>query len=226
MVRMLVLVEGPTERNFGQRILAPHLGNLNIAMHPRVIGPSGHKGGAGPWERAKKEIVNLIRQEPGSIVTTMFDLYGLPSSWPGRAEVLHKGLKNSDAVALIESKIAEAIEGALAAAGDGFRFIPYLSQHEFEALLFSDPDVLAEVIQGPQHAEKFKAILSECGECEKINDHPDTAPSRRIGNIAHKYSKTVDGIAAAERIGLKTLREKCPHFNTWLLRLESFREPS
>src|SRR5436309_1791269 len=117
MVRVLALVEGPTERNFGQRILAPHLGSLGIAFHPRVIGQPGHKGGVGPWERAKREIVHLIRQEPRSVFTTMFDFYALPQSWPGRKEVVQNGLKNLAAVSLIESRIGAEIESAVADLG-------------------------------------------------------------------------------------------------------------
>ena len=42
MVRVLALVEGPTERNFGQKLIASHLGMLGIEFHPRVIGKPGH----------------------------------------------------------------------------------------------------------------------------------------------------------------------------------------
>lgn len=223
MVRILALVEGPTERNFSQRILAPHLGGLGVAFHPRVIGQPGHKGGVGSWERARKEICNLIRQEPNSVFTTMFDLYALPTSWPGRQEATSNGLKYADAVLFIEARISEAIKAEFDSSGPNIRFFPYLSQHEFEALLFSNPMILAEVVQRAECGEIFQAILDECGECEKINDSHDTAPSKRILRIAPQYSKTVDGIAAAERIGLSALRAKCPHFSSWLGLLEQFR---
>jgi hypothetical protein len=222
MVRTLALVEGPTERNFSQRILAPHLGRLGIAFHPRVIGSPGHKGGVGPWDRAKREICNLIRQEPDSVFTTMFDLYALPNNWPGRKEATENGLKYVDAVAFIEAKISDAIQSEFANSGPQIRFIPYLSQHEFEALLFSNIAIFAQVVQQADCLQSLQAILEECGECEKIDDTPEGAPSKRILKIAPRYSKTVDGIAAAERIGLPALRAKCPHFNSWVTRLEQF----
>ncbi|MDZ8260187.1 DUF4276 family protein [Nostoc sp. ChiQUE01b] len=34
-------------------------------------------------------------------------------------------------------------------------------------------------------------------------------------------TKSVFGPQLAERIGLEVIRSRCPHFNTWLLRLES-----
>jgi hypothetical protein len=220
MVRVLALVEGKTERLFGQQVIAPHLGYRGVSFHPREIGAAGHKGGVGPWPRALREIVNLIRQEPGSVVTTMFDLYALPNSWPGREESVARGLKHDTAVAFIESKINDAVRAELAGASFEPRFVPYLSLHEYEALLFSDPVALASVTRGPGDAEAFQAVLAGCGACEKINDHPTTAPSKRILKIAPAYAKTVDGVAAAERMGLEVIRRRCPHFAAWLARLE------
>jgi uncharacterized protein DUF4276 len=221
MVRVLALVEGPTERNFGQRVLAPHLGYLNVEFHPRVIGKPGHKGGVGHWDRAKREIMALIRQEPTSVFTTMFDLNGLPMSWPGRTDARKNGLKNRNAAGFIEQRIGEAIESEFSGSSVQLQFIPYLSLREYEALLFSSPETIADVTQDPSHVDEYQAILDECGECEKINDHPETAPSKRLLKIARGYDKTTDGIAIAERIGLKTIREKCPHFDAWLRELES-----
>src|SRR6202035_3804862 len=110
MVRLLALVEGPTERNFVQRILAPHLGYHSVEFHSRVIGQPGHKGGVGPWQRAQREMVNLIRQEPGSVFTTMFDYYALPMGWPGKRETIERGLRAGDAITFIESEIERTVK--------------------------------------------------------------------------------------------------------------------
>lgn len=226
MVRVLALVEGPTERNFGQRVLAPHLGSLGIAYCPRVRGKPGHKGGVGPWDRARRELSALIRQEPSSVVTTMFDLYALPIDWPGRQDAMQSGMKSHAAAAFIEKKIAESVLAEFRSAGFKLRFVPYLSLHEFESLLFSDPAVLASVTHGAGHLAAFQAILEQCGECELINDGPETAPSKRILQAAPGYTKTVDGITVAQRIGLPTIRSRCPHFGEWIDRLEQFGEAS
>ena len=94
MIRGLALVEGPTERNFGQQVLAPHLGHHGVSFSPKVIGKPGHKGGC-RWEVAKREILALIKQGP-QICTTMFDLYGLPDDWPSRARCkMQEGLQKN-----------------------------------------------------------------------------------------------------------------------------------
>jgi hypothetical protein len=58
---------------------------------------------------------------------------------------------------------------------------------------------------------------------EEINEGATTAPSKRIIRHLPVYerSKVRVGAAAAAAIGLPALREKCPHFNDWLSRLES-----
>jgi hypothetical protein len=91
MVRVLAVVEGPTERDFCRTLLAPHLGGRNVDFSARVIGKPGHKGGVPNWERAKKEITELLRTAPA--LTTMFDLYALPMSWPGRSEAARRACK-------------------------------------------------------------------------------------------------------------------------------------
>jgi hypothetical protein len=169
-------------------------------------------------ERASREIIKLIRQERESIVTTMFDLYGLPADWPGRAQAAVEAKRASVAAELIESEIAKTVKAAV---GDrGARFIPYLALHEFEALLFSGPAELAAVTGSASHAELFKAAVAECGGCEEINVRPETAPSKRIGKVAPAFQKTVDGIRTAQQIGLSRIRSQCPHFHSWLTRLE------
>ena len=221
MIRVAALVEGPTERNFCQQILAAHLGSHGVEFHPRVVGKPGHKGG-NLWPKARREMVNLMR---GSFAycTTMFDLYALPKDWPGRKEARAKGLKGVEAALAIEQALEADIAEAMGTkAGEGF--FAYLSLHEYEALLFSDPEKLAGVTMGAKDAERFAAVVAECGGCEEINDRPETAPSKRILKIAPGYKKTSDGPVAAQRIGLATMRVKCQHFDGWVRRLEKFGE--
>ena len=49
---------------------------------------------------------------------------------------------------------------------------------------------------------------------------PHTAPSKRIESLLPGYKKPVLGIWAAEGIGLGAIRSACPHFRSWLERLE------
>ena len=60
---------------------------------------------------------------------------------------------------------------------------------------------------------------------DRINGSP---PSKRIIAQFPQYSdlKTTVGPQMAERIGLETIRSKCPHFNAWVDRLEKLGEKS
>lgn len=150
----------------------------------------------------------------------MFDYYGLPPDWPDKpAAVSTPSIK---AVA-IERALHEDI---CAQMGKGFisdRFIPYVQMHEFEALLFSEPTVLAAALRCPSLADSLQAVISECQEPEAIDDHRETSPSKRILRHCPRYDKVLQGTTAASSIGLSRMRERCPHFNDWLTRLESLR---
>ncbi|MFN7201291.1 MAG: DUF4276 family protein [Aphanizomenon sp.] len=69
----------------------------------------------------------------------------------------------------------------------------------------------------------LKTIADSYETPELINDSRETAPSKRI--IAqfpdYERAKSTVGSLLAESIGLEVIRNKCPHFNSWLLRLES-----
>ena len=50
-MRVLVLVEGPTERAIVDNVFAPSLGSRSVFLYPRVVGKPGHKGGNGFFRR-------------------------------------------------------------------------------------------------------------------------------------------------------------------------------
>ena len=59
-------------------------------------------------------------------------------------------------------------------------FVPYLSVHEFESLLFSDPPQFGNWFDEPARLAQFSAAVSAYPNPEYINDQPTTAPSKRI----------------------------------------------
>lgn len=72
------------------------------------------------------------------------------------------------------------------------------------------------------HKLKVDEVIEECGSPEKINNSPQTAPSKRLERWAHgRYGKTTSGIVIARAIGIDKMRKKCPLFNSWLFKLES-----
>ena len=66
---------------------------------------------------------------------------------------------------------------------------------------------------------------SQCGRNGKriINDVQHSAPSKRIREVIPEYAgrKSTAGPDIAERIGIATIRSKCPHVHEWLVQLET-----
>ena len=94
--------------------------------------------------------------------------------------------------------------------------------HEFEGLLFSDCQGFARGICQPGLATPFQAIRDAFPSPEHINDSPVTAPSKRIEELVAGYQKPLHGLLAVREIGLEVIRDQCPHFRSWLERLESW----
>ena len=94
--------------------------------------------------------------------------------------------------------------------------------HEYEGLLFSDPDAFAQSIR--QLAYRFHEVRNEFATPEDINNDPLTAPSKRVIDIYSAYSKVIEGTLAARAVGIQKMREECPHFRGWLERLEDLPE--
>ena len=76
--------------------------------------------------------------------------------------------------------------------------------------------------QGAKGIEKLKAIRGSYETPELIDDGQHTAPSKRIIECFPDYkgAKPTVGLQIAQCIGVQKIREKCPHFNSWLSRLE------
>jgi hypothetical protein len=219
---VLALVEGQTEQAFVKQILAPDLARQNVFLTACLIGRPGGRGGVRSWARVRSEFLAALKQDRQRCCTTMFDFYGLPADWPGAGEARKKPF--GEAAELIERAVHVDICEALGGSFNPDRFIPYIQMHEFEALLFSDTRVLAEVVGEPSLQRHFDEVVAECGEPEAIDDGASTAPSKRIIAKADGYQKVSRGMIAAKRIGLARMKETCPHFAAWVRRLEALSE--
>ncbi len=103
------------------------------------------------------------------------------------------------------------------------KFIPHFQLHEFEAILFSDCNILEEYLSLDYKfaTGSLQNIRNAFESPEHINDSPKTAPSKRIKAIVPSYEKIADGILIAEAINLDIMRRECSHFNNWLTIMES-----
>ena len=227
MSRLLLHVEGETEETFVNELLAPHLYTQGYnSVRARIVGNArqrDRRGGIRDWNAVRRDITNHLREDSGSFATTMVDYYRLPRSgqraWPGRARALT--LPFAEKADTVEAELLADIGGEMGGGFDQSRFVPYVMMHEFEALLFSDCEQFGRGI-GHQHlAASFQGIRDQFASPEEIDDSPETAPSKRVESLVAGYQKPLLGILAALEIGLGAMRRECPHFATWLSRLEA-----
>jgi len=212
-VRLNVIVEGQTEQRFIEEILAEHLGHRQIVATARAVETSrGNKGGLTSYQKAKNDIQRWLKEDRNANVhfTTMFDLYGLPTDFPGYHEAL--SYLPYERTEILEQKLSEDIADR--------RFIPYIQLHEFEALIFAAPEMLAYEYLGYESQIQQLRQIGEEQNPELINDSPATAPSKRILRIIPVYQKAVGGIIVASAIGVEKMRQRCSHFHEWLEKIE------
>lgn len=219
MKRVLVSVEGQAEETFVQEILRKYLWTLNVDIQPIIIATSRvkgnkFKGGVVSYGKVRHEVLRLLHTANIEAVTTLYDLYHLPTDFPGY------GTRPVGSGHLKAKHLEQAFEQDIRSP----RFRAQLQVHEFEAFLFVNPERTATLFPDFDHAASIRKIRQNFLTPEDINDSPQTAPSKRIQTLYSKYDKNVDGILAVLEVGLDELRAECPHFREWLEWLESFGE--
>ncbi len=214
MIKLLLTVEGQSEEAFAAKVLTPHLVQQGIIPQVRAIRTSREqRGGYTTYGKLRADIDQWLREQPDGWHTTLLDLYGLRPDFPGYTE----------ATALPAPQRVAYLEQAFAADLKHRRFRPYIQQYEFEALLFTDPDLMETMLglDATLPAGCFQHIRNQFATPEDINDSPQTAPSKRILQLYGGYGKTTDGPTLLAEIGLARLRAACPRFGAWLSWLES-----
>jgi len=218
MKRCHILVEGQTEETFAKDVPVPHLESrgfhgvsVSILTTKVIAAGPNHKGGVGSYTKIRQEL-QLLTLNTGCVVTTMVDLYGLPVDTPGIATAPTNNPRQR----------VEAIESAIAGDIDRTNFVAHVMLHEFETLMFVNPQRVADHFGQPALADILTADVAEAGEPEFVDDGPTTAPSVRLSRHITGYLKSTDGPVIAAEIGLEALRARCPHFDTWLTNVESY----
>ena len=218
--RVLAFVEGQTEEKFIREIVASALISRNVFITATTPGRKRSQGGVRSWNGGiRAELLRYLKEDTNKYVTTMFDYYGMPIDWPGRDLACRQVYCRK--AATVENAMLEDISNAMGNAFDRQRFIPYVQMHEFEALLFSAPDILGKIASEQDIAHDLQSIADSFRTPEEIDDDPHSAPSKRILQLSQRYQKVLHGNIAAQQIGLPLMRKKCPHFGEWMARLES-----
>ena len=210
-------MEGQTEERFVKSILEPHLLTKNISLAVTILNTktvkdgANFKGGITNYEKVKSDLTRLFHDSSATLVTTMFDYYGLPTNFPAFATQSGTCYQK---VKQLEDAFAEDINKQ--------NFLPYLQLHEFEALLFSSTQHIIDTMPNSENKkDKLNRIRESFSTPEEINNNPETCPSKRLMKLFPEYTKVVYGTLISSNIGLDVIRSQCPHFNEWLTKLES-----
>lgn len=217
MKRCLMLVEGQTEERFVKDVLCPVFEPRGVFLFPTILttkvvksGPN-FKGGVTNYAKLRADLSKLL-SDTSAVVTTMIDYYGLPDDTPGMA---------TRPLAPAIHRVRHVEQSIFLDVGSPRHFMPFLALHEFEALLFADHEITAAVIPAREKALELLAMAGGLAP-EDINENRETAPSKRLQKVFPSFKKTLHGPTAAKRIGLEAIRARCPHFDSWITRLEQF----
>lgn len=220
------IVEGSTEETFVNDVLVKHFAQINKYVSARKIRTGWDrlnnkpaKGGLLKYIKFKNDVSRWIQSDRGranTFYTSFIDLYAFPTDAQS---------PYSPAIQQIADPYQkiQALESAIGQDINNQSFIPYVQLHEFEALLFVDPDRLIGMYpEGQTAIRRLKGNIGNTAP-EEINESPQSAPSKRIIQFLPEYEgqKSQVGPLVADDIGISELRNKCPHFNEWITKLEN-----
>ena len=212
MKRLIIVVEGDTEKEFIDKVLSPYLyakGLISI----NCFKIKHTKGGLTKYQHLKTDLLNCVN-ESNVLVSTLIDFYALPKDLP-KYQVAKNIVNKADRLAFLEKAIVEDIE---AEKGKEYpNLLPYIQLHEFEALVFSSLNAISTLFETTEaNFSEIGKIINSHPNPEDINDSLETAPSKRLLNLIKGYSKVIDGIMIIEEAGIDTVLGKCPRFKTWV----------
>ena len=212
MKRLYIIVEGQTEQEFVNTMIAPYMQQYGVYdVKPVLIHTSKTgRGGFVNYSHLKKDALKLLNSRKNDFVVSMFvDFFRIPEI-PHRERWSQKAT-HKEQVSEMERCIAEDIHD--------YRFIPYIQLHEFETLLFSSNKGFETYFQEDE-AQKTQKIVLQFDNPEDINTTPEGAPSKRLIDINANYDKVIEGNLIALEVGMDSIRTKCHHFKEWIDKLK------
>ncbi|MGO9200325.1 MAG: DUF4276 family protein [Limisphaerales bacterium] len=227
-MNLFIYVEGQEEELFVNRVLRGHFSSFGVVVQKPVLAATSFRigdddnadvtvGGVTNYDAIREDVLNQFAAgdiEAGDVLTTLIDLYALPTSFPGSREANLQHLTGSNRASHIELEWKTDIGHT--------NFFPYIQVHEFEALILTRPSALEAYY--PEHAAGIAQLGTECARFitpEDINDVKATSPSHRILARVPTYQK-IDGFRHLQDIGVPELKVHCPRFKAWIERCERF----
>lgn len=217
MKNVYIYCEGPTEESFINEILYPYFLNIGVAVYPIICMTKRtvtkkYKGGVSDYGKIKKELTMLCRSHKNEYVTTMFDYYAMPDNTPGI------DFDDTDLLKRIK-QIESVIDADIGQKNCKFHFM----LHEFEAILFSNPNSF-ERIADAATVSSIQEIRNSYPTPEHINNSHETAPSKRLEALIPNYAKIKNGTLLSKDMGIDIILEQCPHFRDWIQSISALAE--
>ena len=213
MKRLEIVVEGQSEREFVQNVLAPYLQKRGVIESYNVVSivvrtNSNSRGGMTKYSHLRRDIMNCLKSKNDELVVSMMvDYFRMPSN-----------LRETLGIATNDNHIkdAENIEQAILDDIGDSRFIPYVQLHEFEALLFAAKEGFTYCYGDDPRCMDLFTIVDRYDNPEEINSSPDGAPSKRMLAIIPEYDKVMDGNTIIMQNGMESILRRCPRFHNWV----------
>ncbi|QIK59685.1 DUF4276 family protein [Dysgonomonas sp. HDW5A] len=220
MKRLIFIVEGDSEDEFVKRILKPYFVSKGVPEYlvkSYIITMSGGGHGFNNIEHFKNTIEPVLHYKDEPVITTLIDHYRLNSE--KKLTGYNQCIKESDIekrLAKMEEKLNDAVQSIKA-----YRFfIPYIQRHEFETLLFADPEQGFDLESEERIKQDIIDLCNSFASIEDINCTPEGAPSVRLKEIYSKYKKKyekgAEAVDIAELTTIEKILDKCPRFKNWI----------
>lgn len=210
MRRLVIIVEGDTEKEFVEKTLRPYLaehGIYNISCYKI----KKTNGGLTNYMSLRTDLLSAVH-ETNVLVTTLIDYYALPPNFPGYAHSITIADKE-----LRLDFLEQAILNDIHANGYASNLHPYIQLHEFESLLFTNPEGFElNFTEDEADLTAIKELIKQYPNPEEINDTPENAPSKRLQRLIPSYRKIVFGNIVVESNGIDAIINCCPRFRNWL----------
>ena len=216
MSRVIAVVEGQTEQGFVREVLAPFLSHKNVYMTAQLVGKPGHKGGDCRYERAKRDVLALLRQEADTVVTTMFDFYALPDSWPGRAEARTAPLCRKGRT-LWKRPSRTIFAARLARPSTRAASVPTSRCTSSRRCSSRSPRTICAVLRSPESEKEVQVhsrfLPKSRRNQRQLRNRSLKTPSECVRGLSKTASRT-----ALRHNGLESTRceNECPHFARWV----------
>ncbi len=211
MASIFLIVEGQTEERFYKDLFAnsfpQHYFYVVVMPNKKNAYRRKEKGGSVSYELCIKNIKRFFNSSSHcEKIILIYDYYGLHDSFREHFDGSETTLDNK--ITSIRNRLESEINSPK------FSFV--LQVHEFEALMFSQPEKIAEQFDKPHITKELNKILTNFNNNpELINNSSDTSPSRRIISFfpQYEFGKTTDGISIVTNIGIPKIRQMCSYFN-------------